>query len=558
MFKPKRTYSLNEPMPHANHHRPMTRRDFISQGFSAGLGTMVAASAMGLFANPRNAYAALSNDLDYLRGNTVCNIATAGAGKIPFICIDLAGGANIAGSNVLVGGMGGQQDFLSTGGYSKLGLPGDMIPGVAETTPITHLNQGVTSNGDHVDTTLGLAFHSDSQFLAGILEKAPTAVGDINGAVIPARSENDTGNNPHNPMYGIARAGAGGELLNIIGSRSSVSGGNSMAPNMMIDPSNPPTKVDRPSDVTGLVDTGDLLGVLGQSDAVAVMESIQRISNKKFERAGTGLSALAEQQLEHNVNCEYVKSADLADRFGNPGILDPDDRNSDGFIVGSTDINGESSIFSPEEFDSDGEFRKTASVMKMVVDGFAGAGTITMNGYDYHTGDRATGELRDLRAGRCMGACLEYAAKKGVPLMLYVFSDGSVFSNGMIDNSANGRGKGVWTGDNSSTAASFFLVYNPPTNGGGASIQLLGSTPEQQLRHQQLGWMRPDASVETAATPAGNNVNLLVETVILNYMALHGEQGMFGDVNRFPSNGLGSATNWDNYIAFAPLISGTL
>ncbi len=29
----------------------------------------------------------------------------------------------------------------------------------------------------------------------------------INGAVIPARSENDTGNNPHNPMYGIAQGG---------------------------------------------------------------------------------------------------------------------------------------------------------------------------------------------------------------------------------------------------------------------------------------------------------------------------------------------------------------
>ena len=30
--------------------------------------------------------------------------------------------------------------------------------------------------------------------------------------VIPARSDNDTGNNPHNPMYGIARAGANGSI----------------------------------------------------------------------------------------------------------------------------------------------------------------------------------------------------------------------------------------------------------------------------------------------------------------------------------------------------------
>lgn len=554
MRRIKKGFGLNEPLRHADHRRPLTRREFISQGFTAGAGTMIATSALGLFANPRNAYAALSSDLDYLRGNAVCNIATAGAGKIPFICIDLAGGANISGSNVLVGGMGGQQDFLSTAGYSRLGLPGDMVPGVAEATPTA------TSNGDHVDTTLGLAFHSDSQFLQGILEKATTAVGDINGAVIPARSENDTGNNPHNPMYGIARAGAGGELLSIIGSRSSISGANSMAPSSMIDPTAPPTKVDRPSDVTGLVDTGDLLSVLGQADAVAVMESMQRITDKKFQRAGTGLSAAAEAALEQNVSCEYVKSAALADQFGDPSTLNPDDRDAEAIIVGNgVDASGNpTSIFSTAEFDGDSEFRKTASVMKMVIDGFAGAGTITMGGYDYHTGDRATGEQRDLRAGRCMGACLEYAAKKEVPLMLYVYSDGSVFSNGMLDDSVNGRGKGVWTGDNSSTAASFFLVYNPPSNGGGASLQLLGANAEENARHQQIGWMRPDASVETAATPAGNNVNLLVETVILNYMALHGEQGLFANSGYFPSNGLGNSSNWENYIAFNQIVSSTI
>lgn len=542
-----RYFALNQPLAHANHRRPMTRRELIAQGFHAGMGTMVAGSVFSLFANPRSAWASLSSDVADIRDN-VCGIATQGAGKIPFICIDLAGGANIAGSNVLVGGQGGQLDFLSTAGYSKLGLPGDMVPGVAEASPTA------TSNGDHVDQTLGLAFHSDSQFLRGILEKAPSAVGDINGAVLPARSENDTGNNPHNPMYGIARAGAGGSLLNIIGSRSSVSGGNSMAPAMMINPSSPPTKVDRPSDVTGLVDTGDLLGILNQTEAVAVMESIQRVSAKKLDRVDAGVAPAMQAALKQGIDCEYVKSADLADRFSDPNTLNPDDRNAPTPVI----VSDSGGIFTTAEFDGDGEFRKTASVMKMVIDGFAGAGTITMGGYDYHTGDRATGEQRDLRAGRCMGACLEYAARKGVPLMLYVFSDGSVFSNGMTDDSVMGRGKGVWTGDNSSTAASFFLVYNPPANGGGGSIQLLGGSPELQARHQQLGWMRPDASVETAATPAANNVNLLVETVILNYMALHNQQGLFGEPAYFPSNGLGSSSNWDNYIAFNSIVNGTI
>jgi hypothetical protein len=174
-----------------------------------------------------------------------------------------------------------------------------------------------------------------------------------------------------------------------------------------------------------------------------------------------------------------------------------------------------------------------------------------MGGYDYHTGERATGEIRDLRAGRCMGACLEYAARVGVPLMLYVFSDGSVFSNGMIDDSVDGRGKGVWTGDNQQTAGSFFMVYNP-----GGRAQLIGGTIEEQMRHQQIGYMRSDGSVETGSTPAANNVNLLVQTVILNYMALHGEQGNFASL--FPGHGLGNPALWDSLTAFSPIVNGTI
>ncbi len=36
--------------------------------------------------------------------------------------------------------------------------------------------------------------------------------------------------------------------------------------------------------------------------------------------------------------------------------------------------------------------------MKLVIDGDAAAGTIEMGGFDYHTGDRATGEARDLES----------------------------------------------------------------------------------------------------------------------------------------------------------------
>src|SRR5882672_5959973 len=506
----KRALGLNEPLRHPDHPRPVIRREFLAQGFITGSIAFAGASAFTLFADPRKAYAALSPDIAALKNNP-CNIVP-GAGKIPFICFDLAGGANIAGSNVLVGQQGGQLDFLSTAGYSKLGLPGNMTP--------------ANSTTNFIDSQLGLAFHTDSAFLRGMMTRIqPTTAARINGAVIAARSENDTSNNPHNPMYGIAKAGANGQLLTLIGSRSSDSGGNSAAPAMMMDPTIRPTKIDRTSDTTGLVDTGELASLLPQADTVAVMESMERISAAKLGVTDTKLVVPGEDaRVKKLVQCGYVKTADLTDNFGNPSALNPEL---------DPDIKGAAGIFSAAEFDSDGEFEKTAAVMKLVVSGYAGAGTVEMGGFDYHTGDRMTGEARDFRAGVCMGACLEYAARRNVPLMLYVFSDGSLSSNGTIDNSTGGRGKGVWTGDNQATAAAFFLVFNPS---GRPALFSGDSVPA--ARHQQIGYYRASGDIETASSPAGNAVNLLVETVLLNYMALHGEQANFS--TQFPGNGLGS------------------
>src|SRR5450432_2798035 len=181
-----------------------------------GAATVIAPTLAGMLAYPRAARAGLDPDIATAVAN--CNITT-GAGKIPFICFDLAGGGNIAGSNVLVGGPKGQLDFLSVAGYSKLGLPGTMVPNASAT-------------GNNVDSTLGLRFHADSAHLRGIKTRAKNATiaTHTSGTVIPALSQNDTNTNPHNPMYGIYQYGARGGLLDLIGSTSSMSGGNSMAP----------------------------------------------------------------------------------------------------------------------------------------------------------------------------------------------------------------------------------------------------------------------------------------------------------------------------------------
>ena len=122
--------------------------------------------------------------------------------------------------------------------------------------------------------------------------------------------------------------------------------------------------------------------------------------------------------------------------------------------------------------------------------------------------------------------------------MIYLFSDGSLASDGQIDGSVDGRGKGAWQGDNSSTASAVLLVYRKS-----AKPDLMPA----YATSRQIGYFRPGGAVETSANAVANNPEALAQLVILNYMALHGETA--GDFNSlFPGNAL--TTEAANLIAF--------
>jgi hypothetical protein len=547
MRKLPKALGLHEPLRHPDHPRPKTRRQFIAQSFMTGGATVLMPSIFSLLANPRVANAQLATDIQ--AAVAACGI-TAGAGLIPFICFDLSGGGNILGSNVLVGGPSGQLDFLSVAGYNKLGLPGTMVP-----------NPSTTKN--FIDSTFGLRFHSDSAHLRGMKSVIPagsSAMTNTTGTVIPALSQNDTSDNPHNPMYGIYQVGARGALLNLIGTDASVSGGNSMSPPTMINVAAQPTKIADSTDSQGLVNTGQLSTLLpSSSDVVNVLESMKRISDAKYSvvtaysnslpggapaapatAAALNAAALGPAGIQA---CAYTKAAYLLNRYPNPGVVDSAlDPNIVGPIFTSAELVGPN---------ADSDFQKTAAVMQLVINGDAAAGTIELDGFDYHTGERGTGETRDFAAGQCIGACLAYAAAKGKPVMIYVFSDGSLFSNGMIDDSVAGRGKGVWTADNQNVAASYFLVYDPK-----AKPLPAQSNPEMSL---QLGYCNPDGSQNITSSPAANNVFNLVQTVVLNYMALHGTSAAANFPTLWPApnvnNTLGTGSALTSLISFQPLAS---
>src|SRR5262245_58588478 len=100
------------PFRHPDHPRPVTRRQFLAQGFLTGSAIVIGPSLAGFFRASEARAQVLS-----------CDVGFSPTGRIPFVVFDLAGGASTAGSNVLVGKQGGQLDLLTQDGYGLLGIP---------------------------------------------------------------------------------------------------------------------------------------------------------------------------------------------------------------------------------------------------------------------------------------------------------------------------------------------------------------------------------------------------------------------------------------------------
>ncbi len=176
-------------------------------------------------------------------------------------------------------------------------------------------------------------------------------------------------------------------------------------------------------------------------------------------------AAAADLALKEQVRCAYVKTAFTAATSQGPDAVNPD---KDLLIVG-----GGSSIFTATDY-KDSDVVKTAAVMKLVMNGYAGAGTIVLGGYDYHSGNRADGETKNEHAGLIIGAIIAYADAVNTPVMINVISDGSLTSTGKADTTSAGRDKLGWQGDSQQVAASLILVYSPKGRPA-AAINQIGS-----------------------------------------------------------------------------------
>ena len=170
--------------------------------------------------------------------------------------------------------------------------------------------------------------------------------------------------------------------------------------------------------------------------------------------------------------------------------------------------------------------RREASIAKLVIDGYVGSGTIEMGGYDYHNNERSETTQQDREVGEAIGRLLSLADKKNSPLLIYVFSDGSV-SSGTTPDPTSPEGLYRHTSDNANHSSTF-MIYMNPRGQGRPRLRLNGQSFSEHRR--QIGHYKTNGSVERSANAISNNVTNMAKAVVLNYLALVGDEGKLEEV----------------------------
>ncbi len=447
---------------HYSGHNPKSRRDFMAQGF---LGMTAFALAPEFLLKGAHAQTAAG-----------C-VQAASAGLTPVIVIDLAGGGHIPGSNVIAGGAGGQMNFLQS--YASNGLNANEHPSLA----------------NQVNQDLGLAFHSSSGILAGIKSIASMQTQlQMEGTLFATISNDDTGNNQHNPMYWLNKAGAKGTLNQLAGTSDSPSGGNSMAPAESVNPTVAPVRIASRNDALNLVSLGAALGTgtFNQNQLDAILNSSAAVSSNKLNNIPRRSLPDAIKKI---VGCGFTGTPEQVKNFA-PSVVDP---NGDAALT--TIFNG---------LTDQGNANRAKPIVKLVLDGLIGAGTIVLGGYDYHNNTRTSGDAMDRELGQMIGAIVQAAAVKQKDVVVYVITDGGVGTNGAPDPVS---GRAVWTGDNGERSSSFMLVYKKD------------GRPAMRSQKRQIGYFQANGAVNPTAMLTSNSVTNTAKAMVANYLALHGIEG---------------------------------
>ena len=392
-----------------------SRREFLATTLAPGLGYACLPSLATVIGNAN----AIANG---------CASESAGTDFPAFIAIDLAGGASIAGNNVIVYKGNGTELLTS---YEGLGLPNDIHP----------------STTGKINEELGLKMHADSRMLAGIKAVAPEALANVNGCVICTQTADDTGANELASAPGIFAAGGAGSIVPLVASQGGGAGSSGGRSANAFTTSVAPTLITSPASAGQIVSPGQYWSNnQARARLERVLRKIQNMSSgqlKRFAELTTSEQAVA------MADCGYQDAVRLMSAEGGGGETFNPFRNE----------------FAGQEGALQGQDPAVSAIGYLVLKGFAGSGTITLTGYDYHDFTIATGEQQDERAGRAIGTLLEMARVLNRKLMIHVYTDGGVGIGSRAEETPGADGsnvdKFIWQTDTETHSAAFVLIYDP-------------------------------------------------------------------------------------------------
>lgn len=445
------------------HGYNMNRRELFAQGYLA-TGSMIAMPSL-LSLVSRKAQGA----------EDLCRaIQAENTNKTAVLIIDGAGGWQITGRNVIVGGEGGQSDALPVGSYSSIGLKA-----VAEPNGATNTN-----------SEYGLLMQKDSYLLEG-LNLGATALtrAKVDGRVYCVSSGDDSQTNPHNPAYWLRAAGADGTVVSLLGTDDRDFGGRALGPEGSMVAAYKPVRVNSSADAVGLVLPGILATVGGDKFVAAVMNATKTMSASQIKKFS---SLSANEQFQ--IACAYSNANYQAQEF-NAADVDPA---LDTILAGVyTNTNGAPANTSRE-----------AALVKLLLDGYAGVATLTVGGCDYHNNALANWSGKDREIGGIIGRALESARLKNKNLHVIVFTDGSTSCSGMGSND-DIRGFNGPTNDSGSRSSIFSLTYSKGVK-----------TEMRDGKDRQAGYYNTTGAVQNAhafsEAPA-----IAAELLLADYLALH-------------------------------------
>jgi len=381
---------------------PLSRRDFLGAGIIQFGGFLALPPMMKMMGQGGLAKAA----------NVVCN--TASASDLPaLITLNLAGGAGLSANWMPL-----DQGLQPLPSYSKMGW------GVGAPAVTDFANKA--------------PFFAGSPLITALRTAVPDALAmmNTNFVGVAVRSQDDSSGNRFD-ITGLSKAaGLTGTLLANLGTSNTATGNNTQ-PAYIAPPS--PLVVGRYEDISGALSVSGSLTKLS-ARAPALFSTIQKLNTmqaQKYAAMNYG------KQLEELMVC---RSQDNTNLVSNPNSIATDPL-SEPLIAGVWGLNNNTAKSSRDYV--------FATLVYNALKGTAGSANLTIGGYDYHNGSRATGDTKDAEAGTVIGRIITSAYRLNKKVFILVTSDGSVTST---ESDASGSG---WTSDGGVRGSSYMIAMDP-------------------------------------------------------------------------------------------------